>query len=102
LWNLCCFQRNTFTDYFFWFTIPIQVIEERITHIPYVPATPEPLNAPTGNELKPRPVGEENGIVVFSYSPISAVNYVSILYTIFSQDLLDFDLHIWLICLIIF
>ncbi|XP_043949621.1 cytosolic carboxypeptidase Nna1 isoform X11 [Drosophila biarmipes] len=57
--------------------VECQVIEERITHIPYVPATPEPLNAPTGNELKPRPVGEENGIVVFSYSPISAVNYFS-------------------------
>ncbi|XP_039226025.1 cytosolic carboxypeptidase Nna1 isoform X12 [Drosophila yakuba] len=55
--------------------VECQVIEERITHIPYVPAVPEPLNAPTGNELKPRPVGEENGIVVFSYSPISAVNY---------------------------
>ncbi|KAH8392975.1 hypothetical protein KR200_007204, partial [Drosophila serrata] len=55
--------------------VECQVIEERIKHIPYVPATPEPLNAPTGNELKPRPVGEENGIVVFSYSPISAVNY---------------------------
>ncbi|XP_017063768.1 cytosolic carboxypeptidase Nna1 isoform X10 [Drosophila eugracilis] len=55
--------------------VECQVIEERITHIPYVPATPEPLNAPTGNELKPRPVGEESGIVVFSYSPISAVNY---------------------------
>ncbi|XP_017063770.1 cytosolic carboxypeptidase Nna1 isoform X12 [Drosophila eugracilis] len=57
--------------------VECQVIEERITHIPYVPATPEPLNAPTGNELKPRPVGEESGIVVFSYSPISAVNYFS-------------------------
>ncbi|XP_017141214.1 uncharacterized protein LOC108155072 isoform X10 [Drosophila miranda] len=55
--------------------VECQVIEERITHIPYVPAQPEPLNTPTGNELKPRPVGEENGIVVFSYSPISAVNY---------------------------
>ncbi|XP_017141222.1 uncharacterized protein LOC108155072 isoform X11 [Drosophila miranda] len=57
--------------------VECQVIEERITHIPYVPAQPEPLNTPTGNELKPRPVGEENGIVVFSYSPISAVNYFS-------------------------
>ncbi|XP_032582258.1 cytosolic carboxypeptidase Nna1 isoform X3 [Drosophila sechellia] len=55
--------------------VECQVIEERIIHIPYVPVVPEPLNAPTGNELKPRPVGEENGIVVFSYSPISAVNY---------------------------
>lgn len=57
----------------------LQVIEERIIHIPYVPPQPEPLNVPTGNELKPRPVGEENGIVVFTYCPISAVNYVSIL-----------------------
>ncbi|ALC49802.1 NnaD, partial [Drosophila busckii] len=57
--------------------VECQVIEERIIHIPYVPAQPEPLNVPTGNELKPRPVGEENGIVVFNYCPISAVNYGS-------------------------
>ncbi|KAH8421133.1 hypothetical protein KR222_004671, partial [Zaprionus bogoriensis] len=57
--------------------VECQVIEERITHIPYVPSQPEPLNIPTGNELKPRPVGEENGIVVFTYCPISAVNYES-------------------------
>jgi len=56
----------------------MQVLEERIFHIPYVPVAPEPLNEPTGNELKPRPVGEENGIVVFNYNPISAVNYVSV------------------------
>lgn len=62
---------------FFVQLLHVQVIEERITHIPYVPSTPEPLNVPTGNELKPRPVGEENGIVVFTYCPISAVNYVS-------------------------
>lgn len=58
--------------------LSFQVIEERIIHIPYVPPQPEPLNVPTGNELKPRPVGQENGIVVFTYCPISAVNYVSI------------------------
>ncbi|KRG07399.1 cytosolic carboxypeptidase Nna1 isoform X6 [Drosophila mojavensis] len=57
--------------------VECQVIGERIIHIPYVPVQPEPLNVPTGNELKPRPVGEENGIVVFSYCPISAVNYGS-------------------------
>ncbi|KRG07393.1 uncharacterized protein Dmoj_GI14008, isoform F [Drosophila mojavensis] len=57
--------------------VECQVIGERIIHIPYVPVQPEPLNVPTGNELKPRPVGEENGIVVFSYCPISAVNYFS-------------------------
>ncbi|XP_062140412.1 cytosolic carboxypeptidase Nna1 isoform X7 [Drosophila sulfurigaster albostrigata] len=55
--------------------IECQVIEERVVHIPYVPPQAEPLNVPTGNELKPRPVGEENGIIVFTYCPISAVNY---------------------------
>ncbi|KAI8120336.1 Cytosolic carboxypeptidase Nna1 [Lucilia cuprina] len=51
------------------------VIEERIKHIPNVPLQPEPFYQQTGNELKPNPVGEENGIVVFNYNPISAVNY---------------------------
>ncbi|XP_073832558.1 nna1 carboxypeptidase isoform X3 [Musca autumnalis] len=55
--------------------IECQVIEERIVHIPTVPAQPEPFYQPTGKELKPNPVGEENGIVVFNYNPISAVNY---------------------------
>ncbi|KAM7348744.1 nna1 carboxypeptidase isoform 5-T5 [Cochliomyia hominivorax] len=55
--------------------IECQVIEERIKHIPNVPQQPEPFYQPTGNELKPNPVGEENGIVVFNYNPISAVNY---------------------------
>ncbi|KAH8308543.1 hypothetical protein KR044_001741, partial [Drosophila immigrans] len=55
--------------------IECQVIEERVVHIPCVPPHAEPLNVPTGNELKPRPVGEENGIIVFTYCPISAVNY---------------------------
>ena len=31
----------------------------------------------TGKELQPRPVGEENGIIVYNYMPISAVHYVS-------------------------
>ncbi|XP_075156266.1 nna1 carboxypeptidase isoform X2 [Haematobia irritans] len=55
--------------------IECQVIEERIAHIPKVPTQPEPFYQPTGKELKPNPVGEENGIVVFNYNPISAVNY---------------------------
>ncbi|XP_039961187.1 uncharacterized protein LOC120775195 isoform X4 [Bactrocera tryoni] len=55
--------------------IECQVIEERIVHIPYVPAQPEPYNQPSGHELKPRPVGEENGVIVFNYNPVSAVNY---------------------------
>ncbi|XP_054728956.1 cytosolic carboxypeptidase Nna1 isoform X2 [Anastrepha obliqua] len=57
--------------------IECQVIEERIAHIPYVPTQPESYNQPTGHELKPRPVGEENGVVVFNYNPVSAVNYAS-------------------------
>nr|XP_036218366.1 uncharacterized protein LOC106625653 isoform X4 [Bactrocera oleae] len=55
--------------------IECQVIEERIVHIPYVPVQPEPYNQPSGHELKPRPVGEENGVIVFNYNPVSAVNY---------------------------
>lgn len=52
-----------------------QVLEDRIYHIEYVPHTPEPYYQPTGRELQPRPVGEENGVVVYTYNPISAVNY---------------------------
>lgn len=43
------------------------------------PASPEPYYIPTGNELKPQPVGEEAGTVIFQYYPMSAVNYVSLL-----------------------
>lgn len=52
-------------------------MDERIYHIEYVPSVPEPYNKPTGNELQPRSVGEENGVVVYNYNPVSAVNYVS-------------------------
>lgn len=57
-----------------------QVLDERIYHLEYVPETPESYYKPTGNELQPRPVGEENGVVVFNYNPVSAVNYVSSIY----------------------
>lgn len=53
------------------------MLDERIHHIPYVPAKPEPYYEPTGRELRPRPVGEENGVIVYTYNPICAVNYVS-------------------------
>ena len=53
------------------------MLEERIYHIEYVPEAPEPYYKSTGKELQPRPVGEENGIVIYNYNPISAVNYVS-------------------------
>ncbi|XP_059617798.1 cytosolic carboxypeptidase Nna1 [Phlebotomus argentipes] len=55
--------------------IECQVLEERIYHIEYVPEAPEPYYQPTGKELQPRPVGEENGIVIYNYNPVSAVNY---------------------------
>lgn len=54
-----------------------KVLDERVYHIAYVPS-PEPYYQFTGQEIQPRPVGEENGVVVFYYNPISAVNYVSI------------------------
>ncbi|KAK9728682.1 Cytosolic carboxypeptidase N-terminal domain [Popillia japonica] len=52
-----------------------QVLEEKIEHIDHVPAVPEPYYVPTGKEVQPKPVGEECGIVVYQYYPISAVNY---------------------------
>lgn len=67
-----------FVSFVFLFIYSIQVLEERIHHIEYVPSTPEPYYQPTGRELQPRPVGEENGVIVYCYNPISAVNYVSI------------------------
>ncbi|CAG4941108.1 unnamed protein product [Colias eurytheme] len=54
-----------------------QVVEERIQHICWSPASPEPYYVPTGKELKPQPVGEEAGTVIFQYYPMSAVNYFS-------------------------
>ncbi|XP_039435421.1 cytosolic carboxypeptidase 2 isoform X4 [Culex pipiens pallens] len=57
--------------------IECQVQEERIYHINYAPDTPEPYYQPTGKELQPRPVGEENGVILFNYNPTSAVHYFS-------------------------
>lgn len=57
--------------------VQLQVLEERIYHIEYVPECPEPYYKSSGKELQPRPVGEENGIVIYNYNPVSAVNYVS-------------------------
>lgn len=53
------------------------MLDERVYHIPYVPTKPEPYYEPTGRELRPRPVGDENGVIVYTYNPICAVNYVS-------------------------
>ncbi|XP_049544820.1 LOW QUALITY PROTEIN: uncharacterized protein LOC125956708, partial [Anopheles darlingi] len=55
--------------------IECQVLEERVYHLDDAPETPEPYYQPTGKELQPRPVGEENGIIVYNYNPTSAVHY---------------------------
>ncbi|KAL0884039.1 hypothetical protein ABMA27_016069 [Loxostege sticticalis] len=54
-----------------------QVVEERIQHIGWNPASPEPYYIQTGKELRPQPVGEDAGTVIFQYYPMSAVNYFS-------------------------
>ncbi|KAJ2950472.1 hypothetical protein O0L34_g8716 [Tuta absoluta] len=54
-----------------------QVVEEKIQHIVWNPANPEPYYVPSGKELKPQPVGEDAGTVIFQYYPMSAVNYFS-------------------------
>ncbi|KAK6641374.1 hypothetical protein RUM44_013083 [Polyplax serrata] len=54
-----------------------QVLEERVQHIDYIPPSPELYYQPTGKEIQPKPVGEEDGTIVFQYYPMSAVNYFS-------------------------
>ncbi|XP_050303147.1 cytosolic carboxypeptidase Nna1-like isoform X2 [Anthonomus grandis grandis] len=54
-----------------------QVLEEKIKHINYVPASSEPYYSVSGNECQPKPSGEEFGVIVYQYTPISAVNYFS-------------------------
>lgn len=54
-----------------------KVVEERIHHITWSPASPEPYYISTGKELRPQPVGEDAGTVIYQYFPMSAVNYVS-------------------------
>ncbi|XP_055617456.1 cytosolic carboxypeptidase Nna1 isoform X2 [Toxorhynchites rutilus septentrionalis] len=69
--------------------IECQVLEERIYHINYSPEAPEPYYQPTGKELQPRPVGEENGVIVFNYNPTSAVHYDCYHDRSFASPLLD-------------
>jgi hypothetical protein len=59
----------------------LQVLEERVQHIDTPLLAPEKYYQPTGFEVQPKPVGEEAGQVVFQYYPVSAVNYVSFIYT---------------------
>ncbi|KAK4886667.1 hypothetical protein RN001_002938 [Aquatica leii] len=55
--------------------IECQVLDEKIQHVYYVPSTPESYYVPTGKEVQPKPVGDEFGIIVYQYFPISAANY---------------------------
>lgn len=62
-------------------------------HITSIPAQPEPYYTPTGLEMQPKPSGEDYGMIVYQYSPISAVNYVSIL-TSFGKSIIKVDTHL--------
>ena len=87
IYSLCCLhihphRDSIYTKYYFlnrkiFHLIPIQVLDERVYHIEYAPEQPEPYYKSTGKELQPRPVGEEHGLIVYNYMPISAVHYVS-------------------------
>ncbi|XP_065158506.1 cytosolic carboxypeptidase Nna1 [Atheta coriaria] len=54
-----------------------QVLDERVKHIPYKICPPEPYYNITGREIQPKPVGEEAGILIYQYYPISSVDYFS-------------------------
>lgn len=47
-----------------------------------MPPVPEEYYQPNGREIQPKPVGEEAGVIVFQYYPMSAVNYVSTTFNI--------------------
>ncbi|XP_045593717.1 uncharacterized protein [Procambarus clarkii] len=57
--------------------VECQVIEDKVHHIEDWPVYPEPFYEPTGAELRPQPVGDELGRVVYHYYPTSSVNYFS-------------------------
>ncbi|KAL7303167.1 hypothetical protein TKK_0004371 [Trichogramma kaykai] len=57
--------------------IECQVLPDRVRHIDYSPAEPEPFNVPTGREPRPKPVGEDMGTVIFRYCPATSTNYFS-------------------------
>ncbi|KAJ8944755.1 hypothetical protein NQ318_011662 [Aromia moschata] len=69
-----------------------QVVEERVKHLIDIPPSFEPFYVPTGNECQPKPTGDECGLIVYQYTPISAVNYFSRSSTGGSKYLLSADL----------
>ena len=57
----------------------MQVVPYPIQHVEDWPLYPESFYQASGRELRPQPVGDEMGRVVYHYYPTSAVNYVSFL-----------------------
>ncbi|XP_013406856.1 cytosolic carboxypeptidase 2 isoform X3 [Lingula anatina] len=47
----------------------IEVLDELIKHISYVPPEPEEFYRPTGSELRPLAKGEDEGLCVYYYDP---------------------------------
>lgn len=56
----------------------LQVLPERVRHIEYSPAVPEPFYVPSGKEPRPKPLGDEFGTVIFRYHPTNVTSYVSL------------------------
>ncbi|XP_070555689.1 cytosolic carboxypeptidase 2-like isoform X3 [Ptychodera flava] len=52
----------------------MEVLPERVMHIPYIPSNPEPFYKPTGVEKMPMPGSESEGRVVF-YNPAPKESY---------------------------
>ncbi|XP_042237188.1 cytosolic carboxypeptidase Nna1-like isoform X6 [Homarus americanus] len=57
--------------------VECQVIEDKVHHIEDWPVYPEPFYETTGTELRPQPVGDDLGRLVYHYYPTSSVNYFS-------------------------
>ncbi|XP_018012449.1 uncharacterized protein LOC108669580 [Hyalella azteca] len=57
--------------------VECQVVGPAIQHLVDWPLYPEPFYRASGSELRPQPVGDETGRVVYNYNPTSAVNYFS-------------------------
>lgn len=57
--------------------VECQVIQDKVHHIEDWPLYPEAFYEASGTELRPQPVGDELGRVVYQYYPTSSVNYFS-------------------------
>ncbi|RXG56017.1 hypothetical protein Avbf_04124 [Armadillidium vulgare] len=54
-----------------------KVLPDPVHHIEDWPLYPETFYQPSGKELRPQPVGDEMGRIVYQYYPTSTVNYFS-------------------------